>query len=938
MPANGYGSSVNVTPEQLARQEIDRQLEAAGWLVQSMDRLNIAAGPGIAVREFKLQAGFADYLLYLDIRAAGVLEAKPEGHTLTGVELQSSKYTTGLPSDLPVWRRPLPFAYESTGAVTQFTNGLDPQPRSREVFTFHRPEELRRLLDLDAQLRARLGQLPDLDTTGLWPAQIEAVRNLEHSLADDRPRALIQMATGAGKTFTAASFCYRLIKFAGAKRILFLVDRNNLGRQTLTEFQQYLSPYTNRRFTEEYVVQRAAKNSIDPAAKVVITTIQRLYSMLKGEEEFDEANEESSGFENESPLAKEPLPVVYNAKLPIEFFDFIVIDECHRSIYNVWRQVLEYFDAHLIGLTATPSAQTLGFFRGNLVQDYSHERAVADKVNVGCDVYRIRTEISESGVTVLKEAGKLVPRRDRRTLKKRLAELDTDQAYTKNQLNLDVVVPDQIRTVIRTFRDRLFSEIFPGRSEVPKTLVFCKTDLHADDVVKIIREEFAKGNEFCVKITSQTTGVAPETLLQQFRNSYFPRIAVTVDMIATGTDVKALECLLFLRSVESMAYFEQMKGRGVRVMSPDALRAVTPDALAKTHFVIVDAVGVCEREKQQTTSHDRQPSVPLTKLLDMVAKGIVHVDVVETLADRLSRLSHRITPDEATKIAAVAAQPLTALVAGLLSSLDADRNAERARVKFSLGADVEPSEAQLDQAEFAAMQEALKPFFNPDLRRAILEILERLEQVIAEDVLDKLLHEGTGFSEEDRKRARGVIADLRKFCEEHKADIKALTLLYSKPYRAGLRYRQVRELAQKLGVAPFHIDPNQPATVQRLWRVQEEAEPEYVKGQARSLVDLIALVRHALHPDAKVQPLAEEIEQRYREWLAEQNDRGVAFTYEQREWLDMIRDHIATSLAIERDDFEDAPFAQKGGLGKVYALFGEKLEPLLKELNERLAA
>ena len=926
------------TPEQLARIEIDRQLAAAGWLVQDMADLNLGAGSAIAVREFKLQAGYADYLLYLDMRAVGVVEAKPEGHTLTGVELQSSKYTTGLPADLPIWGRPLPFAYESTGAVTQFTSNLDPEPRSREVFTFHRPEELRRLLEQDGVLRARLQRMPELLTTGLWPAQIDAVRNLEQSLAQDKPRALIQMATGAGKTFTAASFCYRLIKFGGAKRILFLVDRNNLGRQTLTEFQQYLSPYTNRHFTEEYVVQRAAKNAIDPAAKVVITTIQRLYSMLKGEPEFDEANEETSGFENDSPLVREALPVVYNARLPIEFFDVIVIDECHRSIYNVWRQVLEYFDAHLIGLTATPSAQTLGFFRGNLVQDYSHERAVADRVNVGCDIYRIRTQVGENGVTVLREAGKFVPHRDRRTLKKRMAELDNDKTYAYTQLNLDVVVPDQIRTVIRTFRDRLFTEIFPGRTEVPKTLVFCKTDLHADDVVKVIREEFNRGNEFCVKITSQTTGVSPETLLRQFRNSPLPRIAVTVDMIATGTDVKALECLLFLRSVESSAYFEQMKGRGVRVVQPDALRAVTPDAKAKTHFVIVDAVGVCEREKQQTVSHDRQPSVPLAKLLDLVSKGVVHADVVDTLADRLARMAHRASPDETAEIERIAGQPLGGLVKDLLGSLDPDRNAERARARFGLAADADPDESQIDQAEVAAMQEALRPFLNPELRKAILAVLERLEQVIADDVQDRLLEGGAAFSAADRERARGVMGDLRAFCEQHKDDIEALTLLYSKPYRAGLRYRQVRELAQKLGIAPFHIDPSQPATVQRLWRVQEEAEPGAVRGKAQSLVDLIALVRHALHPDAQVLPLAEEIDQRYRDWLAEKDPAGTAFTYEQREWLDMIRDHIATSLAIEREDFDDAPFAQKGGLGKVYALFGEKLEPLLQELNERLAA
>ncbi|HSC80862.1 MAG TPA: type I restriction-modification enzyme R subunit C-terminal domain-containing protein, partial [Chitinolyticbacter sp.] len=673
----------------------------------------------------------------------------------------------------------------------------------------------------------------------------------------------------------------------------------------------------------------------DPATKVVITTIQRLYSMLKGEPDFDEGNEEFSSFElPTSPLANAPMPVIYSPTLPIEYFDFIVIDECHRSIYNVWRQVLEYFDAHLIGLTATPSAQTLGFFKGNLVQDYSHERAVADRVNVGCDVYRIKTKVSDGGVTVLQETGKLVPRRDRRTLRQRLAEMDKDESYTASQLNMDVVVPSQIRTVIQTFRDRLFTEIFPGRTEVPKTLVFAKTDLHADDVVKIIREEFAKGNEFCVKITSQTTGRKPEDLLQEFRNNYFPRIAVTVDMIATGTDVKALECLLFLRSVESSGYFEQMKGRGVRVMLPDALRSVTPDAMAKTHFVIVDAVGVCEREKHATSSLNRQPSASLPKLLDVVSKGMVHADVVSTLADRLARLAARMTPTQADQIAEVAKQPLAALIAGLLQSLDADRTDARARVMHSLPAGTEPTDAQIDAAEHAAMRDSLAPFLDPNLRQAILDVSEAMEQVIDEATKDELL-EGTGYSAADREKARGTMADLRAFCELHKDDIEALTLLYSKPYRSGLRYRQVRELAQKLAVAPFHVDPTQPATVQRLWRVQDEAEPGTVKGQAHSLVDLIALVRHALHPNAPVVPLAEEIAPRYADWLAEQTARGIIFSYEQREWLDMIRDHIATSLAIERESFEDAPFAQKGGLGKVYALFGDKLEPLLAELNER---
>ena len=491
--------------------------------------------------------------------------------------------------------------------------------------------------------------MPVLPQGRLWPVQHEAIRNLERSLAHGRPRALIQMATGSGKTFTAVSACYRLIKHANAKRILFLVDRNNLGRQTLNEFQQFRDTGSAYTFAEEFPVQHLRGNAIDPASKVVVTTIQRLYSILKGDPEYDPANEDESLFESARLPRSEPVPVSYIPDLPVETFDFIIIDECHRSIYNVWRQVIEYFDAFLIGLTATPSPRTIGFFHNNVVQDYSHTKAVTDGVNVGYDVYRIKTKISEEGGSV--EAGQYVPKRDRRTRKTTLAELEDDLTYTANQLDRDVVAPDQIRLVARTFRDRLFTEIFPGRTEVPKTLVFAKYDSHADDIVNIVKEEFGKGNDFCRKITSKTTGVSPEDLLSSFRNSYNPRIAVTVDMIATGTDVKPLECILFLRNVNSAGYFEQMKGRGVRVIDRDDLQSVTPDAQDKTHFVIVDAVGVCERDKTVSPPLERKPSVSTRKLLQMAAMGMVHPDLVSSLASRLARLGRQVDGNQAAWIA-----------------------------------------------------------------------------------------------------------------------------------------------------------------------------------------------------------------------------------------------------------------------------------------------
>ncbi|MBW8364759.1 MAG: DEAD/DEAH box helicase family protein [Rhizobium sp.] len=474
-------------PEQQARGNIDRLLEAAGWHVCDASAANIHAARGVAIREFPLPGyGFADYLLYVDGKAAGVIEAKKEGVTLTGVETQSDKYTKGLPAGLPRWSNPLPFSYQTTGVETRFTNGLDPTPRSRPVFAFHKPELLAGWLnyapaaqpgegsagETAATFLAKLQAMPPLKEEGLWPAQITAIHNLEKSLKENRPRALIQMATGSGKTFTSISFIYRLIKFAGARRILFLVDRGNLADQTLKEFQQYVSPYNNFKFSEEYIVQRLQGNQIDTTARVCICTLQRMYSMLKGRDLPADLEEES--VDQLGKLFKEPEPIEYNPAIPIETFDIIVTDEAHRSIYNLWAQVLEYFDAYLVGLTATPGKQTFGFFHQNLMMEYNHEMAVADGVNVNYDVYRIKTAITEGGSKV--EAGYYVEKQERDTRKTRWEELDDDFAYDPNQLDRDVVTPDQIRTIVRTFKDKLFSEIFPGRTEVPKTLIFAKDD------------------------------------------------------------------------------------------------------------------------------------------------------------------------------------------------------------------------------------------------------------------------------------------------------------------------------------------------------------------------------------------------------------------------------------------------------------------------------
>lgn len=929
-------------PEAKARQMIDEQLHACGWLVQDYRAMHIAAGRGVAIREFPLKTGFADYMLYVDGKAVGVIEAKPEGHSLTGVETQSGKYLDGLPSLLPHYRLPLPFAFEATGSETRFTNYLEPHARSRRLFAFHRPEELLRLVELAEQVRSHLRDMPPLNTERLWKVQIEAIQNLERSFAENRPRALIQMATGSGKTFTAVNICYRLIKYAGAKRILFLVDRNNLGKQTLKEFQDFTSPVNSYQFTEEFAVQRMAKNTIDPAAKVCITTIQRLYSMLKGEKEFREENEEESLFETESALTEgdskaraagaeptKPLPVTYNPDIPIDRFDFIVVDECHRSIYNLWRDVLLYFDAFLIGLTATPSKQTVGFFQQNLVQEYTHEKAVIDGVNVGFQVYRIETKITKDGATLVKDPSVLVPKRDRRTRKKVLEQLDADLPYTGKQLDRDVVNEHQRKLVIQTFKERL-PEIFPGRTEVPKTLVFAKTDLHADDIVETIRQEFGRGNEFCQKITSKSH--KPDELLQQLRTAYFPRIAVTVDMIATGTDVKPLECLIFMRDIRSTSYFDQMKGRGCRVVDSNTLQSVTRDATHKTHFVIVDAVGVCESPKTTSKPIDRQPTVPLEKLLKLVGAGAVDADITSTLAVRLARLSERIKPEDAEPIAKAAqGKDLTMLANDLRTSIDPDEVDQSARATYAIPDDAEPTEPQLDAVEHGRMSDALRPFLDPKLRDAILAAKTSADQTIDEVTRDTLLR--AGFDAKAKEQAQSLITNFKQFIEDHKDEIEALQILYSQPHRAGLRYSQVKELSKALQRPPHLLYP------ERLWQAYEATEPDKVKAHGgKALVDIVALVRHALDPNTPLAPVGLTVAERYEQWLTDQAAAGVVFTTDQRRWLDAIRDHIAASLRIESDDLDEVPFNQIGGLGRAYELFGERLSTLLEELNQTLAA
>lgn len=919
--------AARLAAEQRARVLIDEQLQGAGWVVQDGKAMNLFAGQGIAVREVVMAPGHGrvDYLLYVDKKVVGVIEAKPIGTTLSGVEWQSTMYATGLPESHRRRARlvddRLPFVFEASGSETHFTNGFDPDPRSRKVFAFPKPSTLARILrDADADperptWRAKARALPPLDEAGLRPAQIVAINGVEQSLAEQRfDRSLIQMATGAGKTYTAVTLAYRLIKFGGFSRVLFLVDRNNLADQTLAEFQNYATPDDGRRFSEIYNVDKLTGAGMLASSNVVISTIQRVHSVLRGNEVADADDPQLDGY-----VPEQPVTLAYNPELPPETFDLVIVDEAHRSIYGVWRGVLEYFDAHVVGLTATPGKQTFAFFRQNLVSSYTYQESVSDGVNVDFDIYRIRTEITEQGGRI--EAGTFVPKLDRRTRVQRIEEIDEDVDYTGGQLDRAVTNPNQIRLVLETFRDRLFTEIFPGRSAVPKTLIFAKDDNHAEQIVTLVRQVFGKGNDFAAKITYTATD--PKGQLQAFRTSPKLRIAVTVDMIATGTDVKPLECVFFLRDVKTAQYYEQMKGRGARTIAAADFQAVTPDPKAKqkTRFVIVDAVGVTEHDFVEPPLN-RTRSISLGQLLKKAANLTITEDETATLASRLSALELQLTPDERSELDKVAGQPLKAIVRGLVDAVDPDVQATALEAAGE-GADVATVVAQLTEA-------AIEPLAaNPELRTRIMELRRTHDQIIDEVNADRLL---AAHGVVDPEEARSLVRDWKEYLTTHRNEITAIQLMDEAKTRR-IPFDAIKELADRIARPPRNWTPDM------VWTAYELVDEGSVQHRDRSrLTDVVSLVRYTLELDDELIPFADTVQRRYAGWLLSQEQSGATFNEKQRWWLDRMVDVISNSAGITADDLDEAPFDERGGIYGALRDLGDGAGDLLDELNRELTA
>ena len=912
-----------MTPEQKARGVIDKKLIQSGWVIQDIKELNPMASLGVAVREFPTSTGPVDYALFVEGLPVGVIEAKrsEEGENITTVETQSARYANSTFKHLKIDYR-IRFAYEATDKLTRFTDYDDLKYRSRTVFSFHRPETLQALLNKKDTVRNNLKHIPDFDKTGFRDCQIKAIENLDKSFAENRPKALVQMATGAGKTFTAITACYRLLKYGKMNRILFLVDTKSLGEQAECEFMAYRPNDDNRSFANLYGVCRLKSSYIPDDVQICISTIQRMYSILSGEE-LDESMEETSFNEYSSANQKPIKEVHYNEKYPPEFFDCIIVDECHRSIYNVWKQVLEYFDSFIIGLTATPDKRTFAFFDQNVVSEYPREQAIVDGVNVGEDIFLIETEVGQKGAHIMKQ---VIECRDRLTREKRWQQMDEDIDYRPSQLDKDIINPSQIRTVIRTFKENLFTTLFPRRKEVPKTLIFAKTDSHADDIIQIVREEFGEGNDFCQKITYAAE--KPEEVLREFRNGYNLRIAVTVDMIATGTDVKPIECLIFMRDVRSKNYFEQMKGRGTRTLDKEDLQKVSPSATGnKDHFVIVDAVGVTKSKKSETRTLERKPSVSMKELMMNVALGAKDADTLTSLANRVIRLNSQMSAKERKQFEEKVGVSAGKLAEQLLNAFDQDIIMQKAQQETHTQ---EPEEHQLVQVKKELIKEAVAPFYKPEVREYIENIRRSHEQIIDNVNIDTVTF--AGYDTQQEENADRVIKSFREYIEENKDEIIALRILYNVAYKdRPMAIEKLKELHAKLNEKGI--------TIERLWDCYAIKKPEKVKrGVMGQLTDLISLIRFEMGYSDNLAPFADKVNYNFMQWTLKRNAGAVHFTEEQMEWLRLVKDHIASSLSIVPDDLELHPFDRKGGLGRFYEVFGDSYEALLQEMNIELVA
>ena len=867
-----------MTPEEKARIKIDQWFTDAGWEVVNRDDYEPTC-TAVAIREGLLKGNLeADYFLFINGKAVGVLEAKREETDAFASKVceQVALYARSVPNIYQTYQKPLPFIFTSNGKELYFCDFREPDSYFKPIMAIPTPHELVKKLGIEDTFAG----LPTLKKNGLRDCQYEAVTELEKSFRAGQKRALMVLATGAGKTYTACLAAYRMLSYTPMRRVLFLVDRNNLGKQAGGEFGTFRLTENGDAFNTIFTVNRLRSSSIPSDSNVVISTIQRLFSFLKGE-----AIEDNDDDDESEPIEEVTLPP--NPNLPHDYFDMIIIDECHRSIYGNWRKVLEYFDtARLVGLTATPIPETMAFFDNNRIVNYTLEKSIVDGVNVDCRVYRIKTQVTETGGAILE--GEKVKEETRYTGEVKTVSNKETKTYTNKELNRSVINPAQIKLILSTYRDVVYTELFnypqrePNMDYLTKTLIFALNEAHATNIVQIAKEVFGRTDDRFVQKITYSAGDSNE-LIRQFRNDKDFRIAVTCTLVATGTDVKSLEVVMFMRDVESLPLYIQMKGRGVRTIGDEQLRNVTPNAFSKDCFYLVDAVGVTEHEKTIPTATDE----PTTKTI--------------TLKELLERISHGYIPDEYLK-------RLAATLARIFNKADDSQRAEFARLSHD---DMKELSARI----YDALEKGILPPFistnesNNERKGLVSPLANHADArkyllILAAGFVNTLMPgEDTliskGFSIEDAKTTTEAFEE---FCKENADEIEALRIIYNNEGEP-ITYLMLKDLENKLKMANNHFTPKQ------IWNSYAILSPNKVKRsttkeESDALTNIIQLVRFAYHQIERLDSVVATSKQYFNLWLG-QAQREI--TDKQREVISRIVDYIASNGActvkdIRKDD------------------------------------
>lgn len=884
-------------PEEKARIKIDKQLNNAGWDIVS--RQDYVPNYAMAIKEALMQGGNeSDYLLFIDNKAIAVVEAKREENDLKDeVELQAENYAVTPEKWYGTWFDNLiPLVYLANGKKILFKNLLtDPDGDYIELKEMHSPKRMLQLINKTSEY----GALPRIERKGLRDCQYNAECKFEKSIKQREKNALAILATGSGKTYLACLAAYRLLNYTPTRRVLFLADRNNLARQAETEFKLFNKTEKQQSLNDLYTINRLTKpDKIN--GDIIISTIQKLFAVLTGqstdETNEDEEDENNLNFdETDEQKAESEIDLGKDIKLPSDYFQFIIVDECHRSIYGKWQSVLKYFkDAKILGLTATPTPEAYAFFNDNIIEKYTYDDSVVDGVNVPARVYRIKTEQTEHGGAI-KSGDKFVETtRSGYKVNEYIAEERID--FNPTQLDRSIVSPDQIRKNIETFRDSIYTDMFPERKAlweyIPKTLIFAKDDHHASEIVDIVKAVFAEKFEygkipekFVQKITYSAGDT--NTLIKEFRTEKEFRIAVTVTLVATGTDVKPLEIVMFMRDVNSDVLYTQMKGRGCRTINDDKLKEVTPNATTKDCFYIVDCVGVTEHDKTIPAAGGGETGTntpKLEKLLEYLSHGYITDDNLSFLRDYCASINRRYENNP------LFGHHLSMFITNFgFSPRDLALNINKAISQNILPPFISPSDENRTRNDLISCL-----ISNLEARKKLLELHRGYYAIYPND--DTLIEKG--FSKE---QALSFIENFEKYITENADSIEALRIIYNSEdtviTRSMLSELQERLLSENRSFIPAKIWRNY-----KLLDTDSNVDELDISQNANALTNLIQIVRYAYKKNPKLISLLKGYSQRFALYCG-QAQRTL--TEDQKDIMKHIADYVINDGYISINELNE---------------------------------